>query len=411
MKAIPHGYAGSVFGVVEHLLVGGALDFIWHAVFGFEHQLDLLLSPPHLFLLSGLFFLVTGPIRSALARPSARRLVEQLPMLISLGIAFEIIQFCTQYGFYPEALLRDRPLAQSAFRSEQFVLSVFLFYKQSLEISTVIWQSLLLSAAVLYLCVRKHLRFGALIVVSVAVKLWICGEIANDLKEVLLVVLAAVAAGAIGDFIVAKLGAGPRRPNAFHLLGFAVPSAYCPPRTSRSPFPSSEGRGGTRALIFRLDRRGWARRPLRQPTLPRGIANDYYCMKPRLSPIAYALALLCTAIHLAFCHRFGLYRDELYFIDCAKHLAWGYVDQPPLAPLVTWLTGPLGYPVWAVRFFPSLLAGVTVLLGCAIAREFGGRSHASALNGAGDRSRSRGSPDSRLRAIDGVSFAGGVVPR
>jgi hypothetical protein len=224
-KAIPQGYAGSVFGVVG-LLVGGALDFIWHAVFGFEHQLDLLLSPPHLFLLSGLFFLVTGPVRSALARPSARRLVEQLPMLISLGLAFEIIQFCTQYGFYPEALLRDHPLAQSGFRSEQFVLSVFLFYKQSLEISTVIWQSLLLSAAVLYLCVRKQLRFGALIVVSVAVKLWICGEIANDLKEVLLVVLAAVAAGAIGDFIVAKLGVGPRRPNAFRLLGFAVPSAY-----------------------------------------------------------------------------------------------------------------------------------------------------------------------------------------
>ena len=104
-------------------------------------------------------------------------------------------------------------------------------------------------------------------------------------------------------------------------------------------------------------------------------------MKPRLSPIAYALALLCTAVHLAFCHRFGLYRDELYFIDCAKHLAWGYVDQPPLAPLVTWLTAPLGYAVWAVRFFPSVLAGVTVLLGCAIAREFGGRSYAQLLTG------------------------------
>jgi hypothetical protein len=224
-KAIPQGYPGSVIGVVG-LLAGGALDFIWHAFFGFEHQLDLLLSPPHLFLLTGLFFLVTGPVRSALARPAAATLLEQLPMLISLGLAFEIIQFCTQYGFYPEALMRDRPLAQSAFRSEQFVLFVFLFYKQALEISIIIWQSLLLGAAVLYLCLRKQLRFGALIVLSVAVKLWISGEIANDLKEVLLVVLASVAAGAIGDVIVAKLAAGPRRPNAFRLLGFAVPSVY-----------------------------------------------------------------------------------------------------------------------------------------------------------------------------------------
>ena len=50
-------------------------------------------------------------------------------MLISLGLAFEIIQFVTQFGFYPEALMRDHPLSQIVFHSEQFVLSVFLFYQ------------------------------------------------------------------------------------------------------------------------------------------------------------------------------------------------------------------------------------------------------------------------------------------
>lgn len=99
----------------------------------------------------------------------------------------------------------------------------------------------------------------------------------------------------------------------------------------------------------------------------------------KLHPSAYAFALATVAVHLAFAHRFGYYRDELYFIDCAKHLAWGYVDQPPLAPFVTWLTGPLGYPVWGLRFFPGLMAGVTVLFGCAIARELGGRAFAQFL--------------------------------
>ncbi len=66
-KAIPAGYSQSVVGVAA-LLVGGALDFVWHAFFGFEHQLDLLVSPPHLFLLTGLFFLITGPVRSAMRR-------------------------------------------------------------------------------------------------------------------------------------------------------------------------------------------------------------------------------------------------------------------------------------------------------------------------------------------------------
>ena len=99
----------------------------------------------------------------------------------------------------------------------------------------------------------------------------------------------------------------------------------------------------------------------------------------KLHPSAYIVALATVAIHLAVCHRFGYYRDELYFIDCAKHLAWGYVDQPPLVPFLAWLTGPLGYPVWGLRAFPALLAGVTILFACGIARELRGGSFAQAL--------------------------------
>ena len=224
-KAVPPGYAQSVFGVAA-LLLGGAMDFVWHAIFGFEHQLDLLLSPPHLLLLSGLFFLITGPVRSALGRSNAPNLFEQLPMLISLGLAFEIIQFVTQFGFYPEALRRDHPLSQIAFPSEQFVLSVVLYYRQALELSSVIWQSILLAAAVAYLCVRKRLHFGALIVLCVTVKLWIGSELSSDHMELLLLVFASIAAGVAGDVSVANLRPSARRPNALRLLGFVVPAVY-----------------------------------------------------------------------------------------------------------------------------------------------------------------------------------------
>jgi hypothetical protein len=122
--------------------------------------------------------------------------------------------------------MRDHPLPQVAFQSEQFVLSVFLFYRQALEIAIVIWQSLLLAAAVLYLCAGRRLAFGALIVLCVVEKLWIGGELSSDLKELLLVVLASIVAGLVGDFLVAKLRPTVRNPNAFRVLGFAVPSAY-----------------------------------------------------------------------------------------------------------------------------------------------------------------------------------------
>jgi hypothetical protein len=49
----------------------------------------------------------------------------------------------------------------------------------------------------------------------------------------------------------------------------------------------------------------------------------------------FILALLKLGMHLALAARYGHHRDEYYFIDCGKHLAFGYVDQ---APFVPWLT-------------------------------------------------------------------------
>ena len=101
----------------------------------------------------------------------------------------------------------------------------------------------------------------------------------------------------------------------------------------------------------------------------------------KLNPASYAIAAGVVALHLAYNHRFGYYRDELYFIDCARHLAWGYVDQPPLLPLVTWLTAPIGYALWALRLLPAILSGITVLLACAIARELRGGGFAQTITG------------------------------
>ena len=227
--------------------LGGALDFVWHSIFGFEHQLDLLLSPPHLFLLTGLFFLITGPVRSALRRPNAPNLIEQLPMLISLGLAFEIVQFVTQFGVLSRGAAARSSAFAERFPREQFVLSVLLYYRQALELSIVIVaESLALGGGACICALRKRLHFGALIVLCVAAKLWIGGELSSDRMELLLLVLASIAAGLAGE----SSSRSCVRRRAIPTRSVCSDSSCrrrISRRTLRLPFRCSAERGGTRA--------------------------------------------------------------------------------------------------------------------------------------------------------------------
>ena len=98
--------------------------------------------------------------------------------------------------------------------------------------------------------------------------------------------------------------------------------------------------------------------------------------------IAAGLSLVKLAIHLATTGTFGYeyFIDELYFLDCAKHLDWGYVDLPPLFPALTaaWI-GVFGESLLAIRIVPALAGAALVLLTGLLVRELGGGRLAQAL--------------------------------
>ena len=84
-------------------------------------------------------------------------------------------------------------------------------------------------------------------------------------------------------------------------------------------------------------------------------------------------AAVVIAIHLVTNSTLGFHTDELYYLNSGNHLAFGYVDFPPIVPLFARLeTGLLGVTPWTLRLLPSLLGGFLVALSAAYVRRLGG---------------------------------------
>ncbi len=94
---------------------------------------------------------------------------------------------------------------------------------------------------------------------------------------------------------------------------------------------------------------------------------------------ASAAAVVTLVIHLAANPHYGFFRDELYFIICGFHPAWGYVDQPPVAPLLAAASQLFGHSLFALRTVPAVFAAAGAYVTVLLAFEFGGGIFASAL--------------------------------
>lgn len=98
------------------------------------------------------------------------------------------------------------------------------------------------------------------------------------------------------------------------------------------------------------------------------------------SALIMFLSAIALLLHLLTNGRYGYFRDELYYIACARHLDLGYVDQPPLSILLLRLSELLlGDSLFAIRLLPALAGVAIVALTGIIARELGGRGWAIAL--------------------------------
>ncbi len=114
-----------------------------------------------------------------------------------------------------------------------------------------------------------------------------------------------------------------------------------------------------------------------QRAVPPEASHSRFASGPAIVLYIAAAKLL---LHLSMVARYGIFRDEMYYLACSRHMAWGYVDHPPLTVWVAWFSRVvLGSWPLGVRLLPILAGAAIVWIAGALAREMGGGRFAQAM--------------------------------
>jgi hypothetical protein len=96
-------------------------------------------------------------------------------------------------------------------------------------------------------------------------------------------------------------------------------------------------------------------------------------------PVGLVAGLMVVGL-LSLSGAYGFHGDEMYFVVAGQHPAFGYVDQPPLTPLLSAASvAVFGVSPTAVRILPALEMALVVILVGFIARDLGGTRRAQVL--------------------------------
>ena len=212
--AMPAGYEVSLLGVPLFALAGIG-DLGWHTLFGFEVNLETLLSPTHLLLASSGILIIGGPFRAAMLRPTipvpasftstlVHRWKTLLPMLLSLTALLSVFTFFTQF-VHP-------------FVTTWTVNTSFYPFEQALGIASILLQAGLLMGMIFLLIRRWLLPLGALTLIFT-----LNGGLMSALADQYRLIPEMLLAGIVTDLLLWQLKPSPMRPAALRLFAFLVP--------------------------------------------------------------------------------------------------------------------------------------------------------------------------------------------
>lgn len=73
------------------------------------------------------------------------------------------------------------------------------------------------------------------------------------------------------------------------------------------------------------------------------------------------------------------HRDEFLYLAEAHHMAWGYMEIPPLLSVFAWISNFFGSGIFWIKFWPSLFGAFTFLIAGKIIISLGGKTLALIL--------------------------------
>jgi hypothetical protein len=206
--ALPPGYGLGLIGV-GCWFVGGPFDAVWHNIFGFEANIEALLSPAHAILALGFGLMTAGPLRAGFTRPPGRW-IDGLPMLLSLTFVLSNLTFFTQIA-HPVANLwaaGRRPVP---------------FNVLELGITGMLLSAVVLTAPLLFLLAHARLPSGGVTIV-IGLNSIAMGFLYDQGPYPRFVVSAFIAGAIVCDGLRAALQPAPGRPREFRVFAAALPA-------------------------------------------------------------------------------------------------------------------------------------------------------------------------------------------
>jgi len=206
-KALPQGYQLSLIGVAV-FAISGAVDMVWHTLFGIEGGTEALMSPSHIGLGIGMTMVFSGPVIATWIRgkthPDLRGWRALGPMILGMTLLLTVVWFFTSY-----ANPTVTPYIAMGSRSSAV---------QDFGVTTILFSAAILSGFTLPMLRRWRLPFGTFTVIFT-----VSTALLTLLNDFYLLIPGAIVTGLLVDIVINRVQ--PWRKDAWRVLVVA----YCAP--------------------------------------------------------------------------------------------------------------------------------------------------------------------------------------